>query len=172
MHHAMHLHPLTVTQVDMIAEMRHPKQFRKSIWLSQSFMCANYSIVGFLGYYAYGNGVKSPITLNLPDDGLSVFTNVLLFVHVMIAYLINSTVLSHAVCRWMWPGLIERNGSQSALKWGVVASTIMITCIVIATLVPFFSDLMNIYSSVSAYMDGVFHRKCCDLVGCGYNADG
>ena len=126
----------------------------------------------FLGYYAYGNAVKAPITLNLPEDGLSIFTNVLrvlacgciimtvacvrvqvlLFIHVMVAYLINSTVLSTAICRFIWPGLLEGTTDQRvAMRWGSVASGLMVTCFLIAILVPFFSDLMNIYSSVGIF---------------------
>ncbi len=41
-------------------------------------VCVCVFVCRFLGYYAYGNAVKAPITLNLPEDGLSIFTNVCL----------------------------------------------------------------------------------------------
>ena len=107
-------------QVDLIAEMRFPKQFNKSIWLSQIFMYCNYSLVAFLGYHAYGSNVKSPITLNMPDDGVNIATNVLLFIHMMIAYLINSTVITQAGVRFLWPGQLEQDGKGIAWRWGLV----------------------------------------------------
>ena len=50
-------------------------------------------LCSFLCYHVYGNNVQAPITLNLPDDSLRIVTNVCLFLHVSVAYLLNSTVL-------------------------------------------------------------------------------
>eukprot|EP00051_Salpingoeca_urceolata_P006026 m.80107 g.80107 ORF g.80107 m.80107 type:complete len:440 (+) comp14651_c0_seq3:303-1622(+) len=95
-----------VLMVEIQSVMRTPTEFSKSVYLSQLVMFANYAIIGLVGYAAYGDDVKSPITLNLPDNALRAFTNVCLFVHVMMAYAINSQVLTEVssdfVVRGVW----------------------------------------------------------------------
>jgi len=108
-----------------------------------------------LGYYIYGEDVKAPITMEMADNNLRTFTNILLFVHVAVAYCINSCVLTTAICRLIWPRLrLSAGGADwkgTALRWGGVATVIMGLCIVIAVVVPFFGDLMNVYSSLGIF---------------------
>lgn len=59
----------------------------------------------------------------------------------MVAYCINSTVLSRVVVNAVWPGFLDGPGHTSGkiLRWAVAASAIMATALAIAILVPFFS---------------------------------
>ena len=104
----------------------------------------------------YDNAVTAPITMSLPKDSVGIFTNVCLLIHVMIAYCINSTVLTRAVCDSLWPGLLTspafgKKQRSVMLRWGAVSTCILLACSVVAMLVPFFSDLMNIWSSVGIF---------------------
>ncbi len=112
----------------------------------------------YLGYFTFGGSVTAPITMNLPHDGLGVFTNVCLLLHVMVAYCINSTVLTRAICDSIWPGLLGTGNvgtgqrqRRVALRWGAVSASILLVCGLVALLVPFFSDLMNVWSSVGIF---------------------
>ncbi len=72
----------------------------------------------------------------------------------MVAYCINSTVLTRVVVSFFWPGTLEAAGGSKAGKfvvWAIATTGIMAAAILIAVLVPFFSDLMNIYSSVCIF---------------------
>lgn len=118
-------------------------------------MCAlwRWGECSFLGYYIYGDKVKAPITEEMADNNLRTFTNILLFVHVAVAYCINSCVLTTSICRLIWP-LMSLDGSAgrgTMLRWGGVATFIMGLCLVIAVVVPFFGDLMNVYSSLGIF---------------------
>ena len=114
---------------------------------------ATISIFRFLGYLTYDNAVSAPITLNLPHDDVGVFTNVCLLLHVIVAYCINSTVLTRAICDSIWPGMLGNTlrHNRIALRWGMISTSILIFCGVVALLVPFFSDLMNVWSSIGIF---------------------
>lgn len=143
-----------VVMPDIQSEMRSPQDFSKSIFLSQFFMLINYSVVGFLGFLTYGDLVGAPITQNLPDDAVRIFTNACLLLHVMVAYCIMSTVVTRALCDAWWPGMVTGTSlrrRRPALRWGMVSSAILVGCGLMALLVPFFSDLMNIWSSMGVF---------------------
>eukprot|EP00045_Choanoeca_perplexa_P019395 m.2746 g.2746 ORF g.2746 m.2746 type:complete len:469 (+) comp4000_c0_seq1:99-1505(+) len=141
-----------VLMVDIQSVMTRPQDWPKSVWSSQLFMFANYAVVGFLGYAVYGEGVQAPITLNLPDNTLRLVTNGCLFVHVAVAYCINSTVLVTGIVEAIWPfALSSASGKEKALKWGIAASGVLGLAIGIGLVVPFFSDLMNVYSSIGIF---------------------
>ena len=102
----------------------------------------------------YGDLVGAPITQNLPDDDVRIFTNTCLLLHVMVAYCINSTVLTRALCDAWWPGMVSGSSPRRrrpALRWGCVSGAILLGCGLISLLVPFFSDLMNIWSSIGIF---------------------
>jgi len=84
-------------------------------------MFANYAVVGFLGYAVYGEDVKAPITLNLPDNTLRLITNGCLFVHVAAAYCINSTVLTTSIVEAIWPFALSSASNKE--KVGASATT-------------------------------------------------
>eukprot|EP00730_Choanoeca_flexa_P017978 TRINITY_DN8717_c0_g1_i1.p1 TRINITY_DN8717_c0_g1~~TRINITY_DN8717_c0_g1_i1.p1 ORF type:complete len:470 (+),score=101.85 TRINITY_DN8717_c0_g1_i1:126-1535(+) len=141
-----------VLMVDIQSVMAKPQDWPKAVWSSQLFMFANYAIVGFLGYAVYGTGVKAPITLNLPDNTLRLVTNGCLFIHVAVAYCINSTVLVTGIVEAIWPfALSSASNKEKALKWGLAASGVLGCAVGIGLVVPFFSDLMNVYSSIGIF---------------------
>jgi proton-coupled amino acid transporter len=65
----------------------------------------------------------------------------------------QSTVITRAICDYLYPGMLTTNARRyrPALKWGIVSTSILAACGVIALLIPFFSDLMNIWSSVGIF---------------------
>ncbi len=101
----------------------------------------------------FRDDVRAPITLSFPDDTLGTFTNVCLFLHVAVAYCINSSVLTKSICQAVWPSvfLAPHRQKEKVVRWGLVSTGILCGAIFIAILVPFFSDLMNIYSSIGIF---------------------
>ncbi|EDQ89622.1 uncharacterized protein MONBRDRAFT_25158 [Monosiga brevicollis MX1] len=143
-----------VLMIDIQAVMKQPADWPKALYSSQLFMFANYCIIGFLGYAVYGRDVKAPITLSLPDNGLRLATNVCLFIHVAMAYCINSCVLVTNLVEIIWPGTLtaaKATKRQVILRWGFVGTLTLGFAIAISLVVPFFSDLMNVYSSLGIF---------------------
>eukprot|EP00045_Choanoeca_perplexa_P010038 m.100428 g.100428 ORF g.100428 m.100428 type:complete len:490 (-) comp15124_c0_seq1:37-1506(-) len=138
---------------DILAEMKDPKDFPKAVYYSQGFMGINYALIGFVGYAAYGNTVQNPITLSLPPDGASIFTNIMLLLHVGVAYCINSTVFVRNLFDTIWPGFIHKSTNTPLLRkrWAGLSLGVLLLSFIVAVIVPYFNDLMDVYSAVSIF---------------------
>eukprot|EP00056_Hartaetosiga_gracilis_P011571 m.175913 g.175913 ORF g.175913 m.175913 type:complete len:488 (-) comp13525_c1_seq1:36-1499(-) len=139
--------------LDIISEMKDVSHFPKSVYLSQGALFACYAVIGFVGFGAFGVDVPAPITLAFPRDHLNIVTNVLLLVHVTVAYCINSTVFVKNVFKMVWPKLYmsEFHRREKALRWGFLATIVLLLSFTISVIVPYFQDIMNLYSAVSVF---------------------
>eukprot|EP00122_Pirum_gemmata_P001264 Pgem_evm1s1128 len=152
-----------VIMVEIMSEMKKPKDFSKSVMSSQLFMFANYAIIGVSGYYVYGNKVKSPIIGNFPDDDIqSKIMNFCLFVHVLIAYCINSQVVCQALVSTVFPNTfgVDPEGNdekprgmmlKQAFYWGASSTVILCISTGMAILIPIMSDMMSIFSCLGIF---------------------
>ncbi|EGD80156.1 hypothetical protein PTSG_10838 [Salpingoeca rosetta] len=139
--------------LDILAEMKEPAKFPRAVYASQGFMFFNYAVVGFLGYGAFGGAVTSPITISLPDGWLHVFTNSCLLLHVAAAYCINSTVFVKNLFKLLWPTLYrsQYHAKEKAIRWGFIATIVLLLAFTIAVVVPYFTDVMDLFSAVSIF---------------------
>jgi len=90
----------------------------------------------------------------LPNDGVGIFTNICLLVHVAVAYAINSIVIAKNMVNTLWPGFLDsrQSGHLKALRWGFVSTFVLILAYTLAVLLPFFSDMMDILSAVAVFL--------------------
>eukprot|EP00055_Hartaetosiga_balthica_P007129 m.24101 g.24101 ORF g.24101 m.24101 type:complete len:505 (-) comp5617_c0_seq1:1048-2562(-) len=190
-----------VIMVDIQSAMKKPTDWNKAVYFSQTFMFANYAIIGFLGYSAYGSSTSTVVTAELADNWLRICVNICLFLHVAMAYCINSTVVTTFFVNLFFPKLlqsdmelkrlqmklktIEQNGINTtsdytsvpescnsselngdvqeqlctlkekskgvAWKWMIVTTGVMGISFLIGSIIPFFGDLMNVYSSLGIF---------------------
>ena len=54
--------------VEIMSEMRDPREFKKSIFGATSVFCCVYFTVAIVGYYYVGSAVINPITANLSSS--------------------------------------------------------------------------------------------------------
>eukprot|EP00043_Microstomoeca_roanoka_P017129 m.177610 g.177610 ORF g.177610 m.177610 type:complete len:514 (+) comp16575_c0_seq2:64-1605(+) len=139
--------------LDIFSEMKEPAKFPRAVYSSQTFMFLNYAIVGFLGFGAFGYDVSSPITLSLPNGWLHVATNACLLIHVAAAYCINSTVFVKNLFKMLWPELYRSPyfPREKAVRWGFLATLVLLVAFTIAVVIPYFRDIMNLVSAVSVF---------------------
>eukprot|EP00055_Hartaetosiga_balthica_P008322 m.30650 g.30650 ORF g.30650 m.30650 type:complete len:485 (-) comp6240_c0_seq1:1850-3304(-) len=139
--------------LDIVSEMKDAQSFPKSVYVSQSVMFLCYAVIGFVGFGAYGVDVPSPITLAFPRDHLNIVTNVLLCIHVAVAYCISSTVFVKNLFKLLWPRLYmsDFHSKKKALRWGFVATLVLLLSFTISVIIPYFQDIMNLYSAVSIF---------------------
>jgi len=139
-----------IIYVELQSEMEEPKDFMKSMYTANTIMYVCYLLVGCVGYHFVGAGdLKGgdPVTSEIfsKGSGGDRFVNALLFVHVLIAYLIEANVVSRGFF------LI---GGKDALKVSRAAWTAM-TCFLvgvaflISNLVPFFGTITGFASAIS-----------------------
>lgn len=89
--------------VEAHGEMRNPQHFPASSALTLSVMIGVYLIVSLLGYWLLGDEVSTPMTSDLPasQSQARAAANVLLLIHVAMAYVINANVLLRGPVRAM-----------------------------------------------------------------------
>lgn len=71
--------------------MEHPKAYLKPFGIMNMGMLivlSLYAIIGFFGYWKYGDNAQGSITLNLPQDNMYVFLLYLVFLFVLNIYTI------------------------------------------------------------------------------------
>ena len=79
---------------ELITAMERPRDFPKAVWSSSLTMMLTYAVIAAAGYAALGSLAVAPVTSALPNDVWVLMANVLLFVHVLVAYVIEVNILS------------------------------------------------------------------------------
>merc|ERR1712023_421684 len=79
-----------------MAEMATPTDFPKVFIVNAPLQTVLYLLVACMGYYYGGDQAKGNVVENVPVGTLYRVVHVLLFLHVMVAFVIKSTV----VCRF------------------------------------------------------------------------
>jgi len=88
-----------IIYIELQSEMTEPKDFIKAMTTANTTMYACYLLVGCVGYHFVGgadlkNGDPVTSEISSRGSGLDRFVNALLFVHVLIAYLIEANVVA------------------------------------------------------------------------------
>eukprot|EP00049_Salpingoeca_infusionum_P018686 m.358335 g.358335 ORF g.358335 m.358335 type:complete len:507 (+) comp18115_c0_seq1:224-1744(+) len=139
--------------VDVMSEMQTPDNYPKAIYTSQIFMLFNYALVGFTGMLSFGASIQSTVMLNMPRDKVTTAASAILIVHVAVAYCISSTILVKNVFKAVWPTLYAHKGQrqEKAVRWGFIATLVLLFAFTIAVVVPYFGDIMDVYSAIGVF---------------------
>ncbi|KAF9908266.1 hypothetical protein EC991_010106 [Linnemannia zychae] len=132
--------------------MRYPRQWTKALWAALMVCFVMYISIAIAGYAAFGHETLSPILRNLPSGGLSITANSLITVHVLLAAPILLTSLSmmieHSITE-RYPSFSEGPTTTQFLKRAVPRTIIMFLTGLIAGVVPFFGDVMDLLGSLT-----------------------
>lgn len=79
---------------ELISSMQKPKDFPKAVWSSTLTMMGSYILIASVGYACLGALAIAPVTDALPEDFWAQIANVLLFGHVLVAYIIELNILT------------------------------------------------------------------------------
>ncbi|KAI1937857.1 hypothetical protein LOZ57_006487 [Ophidiomyces ophidiicola] len=140
-----------ITLPSFIAEMKHPKDFYKSLWAVSIAEVIVFSIVGAVVYSYTGNQyVTSPAFASISSDAakkimFSFMVPTLIFLGVLYA-----SVSAKFIFFRIFEGTSHK-GTHTFVGWfswsGIIAAT-WVFAFIIAELIPFFSDLLSIMSSL------------------------
>lgn len=129
--------------VEIISEMKKPEEFPKAYAkLSAPFQGAAFLLVGFGGYYYKGGNITGMINQSLPFGWEFRLAAACLALHMVVTYTIKGTVLCKELQEYMHQ-VTEKSISLDNLWVAVVSATLAVT-LLIAQLVPFFSDLVDL----------------------------
>ncbi|RDL33592.1 Uncharacterized protein BP5553_07960 [Venustampulla echinocandica] len=136
-------------QFTFMDEMHTPKDFMKSIWTLGIVEIFIYTVTGGLVYAFVGQDVKSPALLSAGTLISRIAFGVALPV-IFISGSINTTVLGRLVHGRIFKNSATRfvNTPRGWITWIAFITFATIIAFVIAEVIPFFSDLLSISSSL------------------------
>ncbi|UNI19537.1 hypothetical protein JDV02_005717 [Purpureocillium takamizusanense] len=139
----------SMCQFSFMDEMHTPRDYVKSIWALGIIEIAIYTLTGALVYAFVGADVKSPSLLSAGATISKIAFGVGLPV-IFISGSINTTVVGRYIHGRMYKDSITRfiNTTKGWVTWLAVISVITLAAFIIAEVIPFFSDLLSISSSL------------------------
>ncbi|PHH76764.1 hypothetical protein CDD82_3857 [Ophiocordyceps australis] len=136
-------------QFSFMDEMHTPSDYVKSIWALGGIEIGIYTITGALVYSFVGVDVKSPSLLSAGTLVSKVAFGLALPV-IFISGSINTTVIGRYIHGRIFKNSVTRfiNTPRGWITWLAVISVITLAAFIIAEVIPFFSDLLSISSSL------------------------
>lgn len=129
--------------------MRKPQNWPKVTSYSMFTITMLYLIIGFFGYLTYGNNVKSPIYLNLPDGILVNIIIISITLHVIFALPLYQTASSLELENYFninenKLGQLREFIYRSLLRLATTAMEVYI-----AVSIPYFADVMSLLGALA-----------------------
>jgi amino acid permease len=141
--------------LEMMAEMRDPSEFPKALYAATPIMFLSYTAVSLTGYAIRGD--QAPLYLM---DVLSAgsapktFASLLMLVHMMISYTLNSQVLCRRIHRLVDPVLVDVHDpnhpryKEARTQWAKISGSVMFAAWTLSNSIPFFSDFIELIGSL------------------------
>lgn len=131
--------------LEIISEMKEPKDFKKSLlFLSGPFQVSVYGLAGGMGYKLIGTKAEGLLIKQIPPGNWYRLSAFLLAVHIMLTFIVKGTILSRAVHSFVDPNSAKDFSHPSANRVYLLVSVgLLVFCLVIANLIPFFDDLTS-----------------------------
>ncbi|KAG5937298.1 hypothetical protein E4U59_004467 [Claviceps monticola] len=139
----------SMCQFSFMDEMHTPSDYVKSIWALGLIEIFIYTITGAVVYAFVGVDVKSPSLLSAGHTLSKIAFGVALPV-IFISGSINTTVIARYIHGRIYKDSVTRfiNTPKGWATWLAVITTITVAAFIIAEVIPIFSDLLSISSSL------------------------
>mmetsp|Transcript_21518 Transcript_21518/g.43205 ORF Transcript_21518/g.43205 Transcript_21518/m.43205 type:complete len:439 (-) Transcript_21518:63-1379(-) len=129
--------------LEIMAEMRDPKEWPKSVFLSHFLMASCYGATAVIGYYYKGNDVPAFLPDGLKNGAGKTVVNLLVAYHVLVAYIINNVPLVAMLKRRYMSGADTPLQKHFGLSMVLLLSSYLMT-----NLIPFFEDMVSIIGAM------------------------
>lgn len=141
-----------ITLPSFIAEMRNPRDFPKALWAVTICEVVVFSLVGGVVYgYTGTNYMTSPAFGSISNEvykkvSFTFMVPTIIFLGVLYA----SVTARFVLFRIFGPTSRHRTGHTVAgwLTWGAILAALWVLAFIIAEVIPFFSDLLSLMSSL------------------------
>jgi len=135
--------------VEIISEMENPEEFPKAYaYWSGPFQALIFLFVGLGVYYFRGSHAADMVLEELPFTGLERIAAACLVVHMSVAFVIKSVIFcQHSVACFRRNGLIS-DATDFRRPWYLTVLAVVSLAWLVAQLVPFFEDLVNLMGAV------------------------
>ncbi|WWC59839.1 uncharacterized protein I303_102401 [Kwoniella dejecticola CBS 10117] len=138
----------TPTFLPVVAEMRHPKDFIKSLLVSQIFLAASFLSFGLTLYFYCGQYVASPSLGSAGDTIEKIAYGIALF-----GLLMTSVLWAHIAAKFLMVRILKGSihlQKNTKIHWGTWIGCSLTVCglsFIIAEAIPFFSYLIGLIGS-------------------------
>eukprot|EP00443_Scrippsiella_acuminata_P108536 CAMPEP_0115663276 /NCGR_PEP_ID=MMETSP0272-20121206/47757_1 /TAXON_ID=71861 /ORGANISM="Scrippsiella trochoidea, Strain CCMP3099" /LENGTH=444 /DNA_ID=CAMNT_0003101619 /DNA_START=24 /DNA_END=1360 /DNA_ORIENTATION=- len=151
-----------VVYFELIADMKQPEDFEKAVVSSQAVIMVTYFVVSIAVYLVLGSGVASPFQVSLPASSPVGVANFLMILHVLVSLILNHHVISKLLFDFAASSLSRAKGGTAidgtplgspvmrGAGWLLATAAVTAAAWLTANLVPFFSDIMALLSSIAA----------------------
>ncbi|RQM22924.1 hypothetical protein B5M09_004803 [Aphanomyces astaci] len=138
--------------VEIMSEMRDPREFSKSIVAATSFFTVVYVLMAVVGYYYVGAVVMSPITSNLSSINMRRWCSMFILCHVVVAYVMAVMVLARAIEQRLFhrpPEQSKHASVENRVAWLGITAAVVFTSFFVCNVVPFVNDLLGFVGALS-----------------------
>ncbi|CAM0881584.1 unnamed protein product [Alopecurus aequalis] len=139
------------------SSMKNNKHFSQVLLFSSVLCSLNYGITAVLGYLIYGDDVQSQVTLNLPSGRLyTKIAIVMTLINPLAKYALLVAPISSAIEERL--SLVESGPARVS-----IGTTVLVSTVAVASVVPFFGYLMSFIGSFLSVMATVLFPCLCYL---------
>ncbi|KAF9392075.1 hypothetical protein CPB97_004371 [Podila verticillata] len=132
--------------------MKNKRAWNKILLWGMLTVTALYFLCATTGYAVYGDGVKSPIYLNLPGGVSRTISTIIITLHVLLAIPLFMTTFNLQVERAL---KLEHRGLSKRAEWSYRAIIRTLSMILVATIALFFPYFGQMMSLLGALSEGV-----------------
>lgn len=129
--------------LEVMDEMKDPREWPKSVYLSHIVMAVCYAVTALTGYYFKGDSVPAFLPSGLKNGPGKVVINLLVAYHVLVAYLINNIPLVAMLKRKYMSG----SDTPKIMHFGL-SMFLLFGAWFLTNLIPFFADMVNIIGAL------------------------
>lgn len=134
---------------ELMADMDKPEDFPKALWLNAPLQVGLYLLVAFWGYYYSGDLAEGYFLKNITDGMVYQVASLLLFFHVLVAFLIKNIVISRYLHSCLSPSRVDTfyrqdGGKRAHVEYAGCTLGVLLTGGTIAICMPFFSEFQGL----------------------------
>ncbi|KAL1520143.1 hypothetical protein AB1Y20_023615 [Prymnesium parvum] len=135
--------------LEIIREMRQPRHFPRSVFFANMITMTVYTSTVVLAYASKGTQVNQFLPDMLDDSPVNNIARMLLFFHVLIAYLITGQPLHRSYHLIVSSSTANDPGRRGAWHWFLITSAQLIAGVLVANAVPFFEAVQGLLGSMT-----------------------
>jgi len=134
--------------VEMMYEMRDPKEFTTALNITVTIMFLAYTATGILGYYLLGDGVPSYLIDVIPSSSIRSTAAIFMIIHIIFTMLPKTQILTRVLHHKVDIASVDAFHYTSQMFWRATRYWFLISIILFLTLffvvntIPYFYDLV------------------------------
>ena len=133
---------------EMMAEMKAPREFKKSLWMGTPMIAVCYAAAATIVYAYRGTTAPAFLPDAMPNDWRKRLCSISLFIHMIISYNITNQVVSRALHLHFRPTTVNAHTWTGAVHHACFSFGLLLFSFVVANAIPFFDNLTGVIGAL------------------------